>query len=91
MAFSEPGIASSGHEPEFETQIHERYCVECRIIREPTTMHCTYCDVCIYGYDHHCPWIGKCVGRDNLRDFYLFLLAFGVMLLAHVISVLMIL
>ena len=42
------------------------------------------------GYDHHCPWIGKCVGRDNIHDFYLFLLAFGVMLMAYVIDVVMI-
>jgi hypothetical protein len=33
------------------------------------------CNVCIAGYDHHCPWVGKCVGRDNISAFYYFLIA----------------
>lgn len=31
------------------------------------------CRVCIEGYDHHCPWTGKCVGRGNVRYFYAWL------------------
>lgn len=34
--------------------------------------HCRDCDVCIQGYDHHCPWVSKCIGKRNLYYFYAF-------------------
>ena len=51
----------------------------CKIVRPIRTVHCYTCDICISEYDHHCPWIGKCVGRDNLGQFKVFL--FSVMML----------
>lgn len=43
------------------------------------------CNVCIAGYDHHCPWVGKCVGRGNIKTFYCFLVAtFGNLLVIFV-------
>lgn len=24
------------------------------------------------GYDHHCPWTSKCIGKGNLKGFYAF-------------------
>jgi len=29
--------------------------------------------VCIGGFDHHCPWTSKCIGKKNLTAFYTFL------------------
>jgi hypothetical protein len=31
------------------------------------------CRACIDGYDHHCPWTGKCIGRGNVKYFYAWL------------------
>lgn len=34
--------------------------------------HCSSCEVCIAGADHHCGVFEKCIGRKNLICFYLF-------------------
>ena len=53
------------------------YCSICRIwlSLEKKTKHCNFCNICIEGMDHHCPWTGKCIGRKNIIPFYLFLFA----------------
>jgi palmitoyltransferase ZDHHC2/15/20 len=50
-----------------------RFCRKCRFDVPEKTFHCSYCDVCIIGYDHHCPWTSKCIGKNNLIKFYVFL------------------
>ncbi|MCQ2817265.1 MAG: hypothetical protein MJ252_08375 [archaeon] len=54
-----------------------RYCKKCKlwvnIDKKPN--HCFECNICVEGYDHHCPWTGKCIGRRNLKSFYIFLIS----------------
>ncbi len=51
-----------------------RWCGACKIwvSIEKKTNHCFDCGICIEGYDHHCPWTSKCIGRRNLYSFYIF-------------------
>jgi hypothetical protein len=47
------------------------YCSSCQCYYNPSLKisHCNYCGVCIEGFDHHCVWIGKCVGKIIKKHF----------------------
>ena len=52
---------------------HALYCKKCPGSRPDRSHHCKVCKKCIMKMDHHCPWIGNCVGLWNIKYFYLFL------------------
>lgn len=63
-----------------------KICNKCGIVidRKEKTYHCDDCEICIIGYDHHCPWTSKCIGKGNLMCFYLFV-SFTMILFGYLI------
>ena len=54
-------------------RLNERhFCYTCLIQKPQRSKHCRICNQCVLVFDHHCPWIGKCIGRDNFCSFFLF-------------------
>ena len=62
-----------------------KYCPTCDIFRPPRTIHCALCGCCIERLDHHCPWIGTCVGKRNYKYFLIFIYSLLTMIIMNII------
>lgn len=52
-----------------------RWCKRCELYQPLRTKHCGDCGVCVRTHDHHCPWVGTCVGENNRVLFFSFLVS----------------
>jgi len=51
-----------------------RHCKWCAKYKPDRCHHCRVCRTCILRMDHHCPWIYNCVGFQNYKYFFLFIM-----------------
>ena len=61
-----------------------KFCKTCDIYRPPRSVHCTMCDTCTLRLDHHCPWLGTCVARNNYIYFTIFVNGASAMCLLNI-------
>ena len=50
------------------------FCLICCCNIDPNSKHCKECDRCVRNFDHHCSWLNNCIGDDNYKIFFFFLL-----------------
>lgn len=70
-----PGYPKNDEGRNFGIPRNEYYlCVLCHFYVKKSKLahHCFDCDICIENHDHHCPWTGHCIGRNNYCSFYIF-------------------
>lgn len=87
MTTTIPGYLDRGnlYEEEFDREsprviiknemIFLKYCKTCKITRSVRSFHCSICNRCIERHDHHCGFVGNCIGKNNTNKFCLFLLS----------------
>jgi hypothetical protein len=47
-------------------------CHTCKLVKPIRAKHCRMCQRCVDHFDHHCFWLGKCIGWNNRVYFLLF-------------------
>ncbi|KAJ1924344.1 hypothetical protein IWQ60_005257 [Tieghemiomyces parasiticus] len=79
---TDPGRIAEDNAPEayrlfpYDLIIFDPYrCRTCHTIKPARSKHCSLCNACIAGMDHHCVWINNCVGHNNYRYFISFLIS----------------
>ena len=75
VSLRNPGICTEKTLPsdlDESLQNEYRWCDFCQVFQPPDGAHCPDCNICVAGYDHHCVWMGTCIGKRNYKQFIRF-------------------
>lgn len=78
VAYRDPGVVklqADAHRPQDtddDQRLQYRWCDRCQLFQPVDGAHCPDCNVCVAGFDHHCVWMGTCIGRKNFKEFVRF-------------------
>ena len=71
---SEPRNGSNEEkEKKEEREIGMAFCIVCHNDQPLRARHCTTCNECVAVFDHHCPFLGVCIGEKNKILFFWFI------------------
>ncbi|KAI5063044.1 hypothetical protein GOP47_0021591, partial [Adiantum capillus-veneris] len=75
---SESGSAVKGSKGfsfgSYRSNSNDRFCSVCHVHKPLRAKHCYDCNKCVLKFDHHCHWLGTCVGYMNHRKFWWYVL-----------------
>ncbi|MFS7948614.1 putative protein S-acyltransferase [Helianthus anomalus] len=56
------------------TSVRDYTCPYCNVVQPPRAKHCHDCKKCVLQFDHHCVWLGTCIGQGNHCRFWWYIL-----------------
>ena len=79
LSFSDPGTLLNNQYKNMldiieHNELLEDFCPNCLIKINYRTKHCIICEKCVDEFDHHCFWVGNCIGKNNFSLFFGFLI-----------------
>ena len=54
-------------------KLEKHFCQLCNIDQPVRSKHCKICKGCVATFDHHCIWVGNCIGEKNRALFLYYL------------------
>ena len=79
LCFSNPGIMINKEYKDLLDIVEkgeeaDNFCPYCLVKHKYRSKHCLVCEKCIEEFDHHCFWVGNCIGKNNYSLFFIFLI-----------------
>ena len=79
LSFSDPGKLTNNEYKDLLDIVEkgeelENFCPYCLIRQNYKITHCLICENCVDEFDHHCFWVGNCIGKKNYELFFAFII-----------------